>query len=368
MPFVWSAALQEVSCLHLTCRCPKLGAGFMDPKFAGKPIAAASYYGGGRMDIEQMPETPNRGAHHRRAQSETFFRFPDEDILLDDVVADFNFANIDLPSLSSDAPIPTTTGESSSKSEGESSDVNAVKSTASRPPGPINHIRSLSVDADFFDGLGLSSPAEAGGGYRHRHSNSMDGSAASSFEGDSMLMMLDNSKKALAPDKLAELALIDPKRAKRILANRQSAARSKERKIRYTSELERKVQTLQNEATTLSTQVTMLQRDTTGLTSENKELKLRLQAMEQQAKLRDALNETLRAEVQRLKIETGQMPPLNGMNYNRLLPHQYSSHPQSFHHFTNQNTQQPPPPPQQQIRLPDSTANRPPKPTFMDFN
>ncbi|KAJ0751494.1 putative transcription factor bZIP family [Helianthus annuus] len=45
----------------------------------------------------------------------------------------------------------------------------------------------------------------------------------------------------------------------KILANRQSAARSKERKIRYTGELERKVQTLQNEATTLSTQVTMLQ-------------------------------------------------------------------------------------------------------------
>jgi hypothetical protein len=45
----------------------------------------------------------------------------------------------------------------------------------------------------------------------------------------------------------------------RILANRQSAARSKERKIRYTGELERKVQTLQTEATTLSAQVTMLQ-------------------------------------------------------------------------------------------------------------
>lgn len=45
----------------------------------------------------------------------------------------------------------------------------------------------------------------------------------------------------------------------RILANRQSAARSKERKTRYTSELERKVQTLQTEATTLSAQVTLLQ-------------------------------------------------------------------------------------------------------------
>jgi hypothetical protein len=45
----------------------------------------------------------------------------------------------------------------------------------------------------------------------------------------------------------------------RILANRQSAARSKERKMRYISELERKVQTLQTEATTLSAQLTMLQ-------------------------------------------------------------------------------------------------------------
>jgi hypothetical protein len=45
----------------------------------------------------------------------------------------------------------------------------------------------------------------------------------------------------------------------RILANRQSAARSKERKVRYISELEKKVQTLQTEATTLSAQLTMLQ-------------------------------------------------------------------------------------------------------------
>lgn len=45
----------------------------------------------------------------------------------------------------------------------------------------------------------------------------------------------------------------------RILANRQSAARSKERKMRYIAELERKVQTLQTEATSLSAQLTLLQ-------------------------------------------------------------------------------------------------------------
>ncbi|KAG7530677.1 hypothetical protein ISN45_Un23g000010 [Arabidopsis thaliana x Arabidopsis arenosa] len=40
------------------------------------------------------------------------------------------------------------------------------------------------------------------------------------------------------------------------LANRQSVA--KREKIRYTGELEKKVHTLQNEATTLSAQATML--------------------------------------------------------------------------------------------------------------
>ncbi|CAA3010614.1 probable transcription factor 21 [Olea europaea subsp. europaea] len=96
-------------------------------------------------------------------------------------------------------------------------------------------------------------------------------------------------KKIMENEKLAEIALSDPKRAKRILANRQSAARSKERKMRYIAELEHKVQTLQTEATTLSAQLTLLQRDSAGLTSHNNELKFRLQAMEQQAQLRDGI-------------------------------------------------------------------------------
>ncbi|CAI9266576.1 unnamed protein product [Lactuca saligna] len=361
--------------IRIDCRCNKTCSHrplldfnlMMDPKFSGNPVPTSPYYGGGRTDIDQMPETPNRGNHHRRTMSETFFRFPDEDILLDDVVADFNFANIDLPSLSCDAPVPTTTEDSSSKSERESNDVNATKLTARKPLGYSSHLRSLSVGSDFFDGLGLSSPAEPEklgvgvGAYRHRHSNSMDGSAATSFEGDSVLMMLDNSKKALAPDKLAELSLIDPKRAKRILANRQSAARSKERKTRYTSELERKVQTLQTEATTLSAEVAKLQRDTSGLTSENKELKLRLEAMEQHAHLRDALNEALREEVHRLKREAGQLPLNNGMNYNTSLPPQYMSHRQPLHHFG----QQPQP---QKTQMPSSNTNGRLKPSFMDLN
>ncbi|KAJ8772629.1 hypothetical protein K2173_027806 [Erythroxylum novogranatense] len=114
-------------------------------------------------------------------------------------------------------------------------------------------------------------------------------------------------KKIAANEKLAEIAMSDPKRVKRILANRLSAARSKERKLRYISELEQKVQTLQTEVTTLSAQATILQRDSTSLTSQNNELKFRLQALEQQGQLKDALNEALIAEVRRLRVDAAEM-------------------------------------------------------------
>lgn len=329
----------------------------MDPNFVGNSITRRFH---GRTDIDKMPETPPRGAHHRRAQSETFFRFPDE--ILFDADVDFNLPMIDIPSMSEDSNGGENSRGNNDNKGGVPMTVDSCKSDESsggdqqkpRSMGPSNHFRSLSVDADFFEGLGFSLgdgvDGEKIGGkeeergkrvVHHRHSNSMDGSV-SSFDAE---LMMDGVKKAMGPDRLAELALIDPKRAKRILANRQSAARSKERKIRYTGELERKVQTLQTEATTLSAQVTLLQRDTTGLTAENKELKLRLQAMEQQAHLRDALNEALREEVQRLKIATGQIPTINGNPYNRGLPPQFSAH----HHFGAQQNQQ-------QVRMPQSTS------------
>ncbi|KAG7029059.1 putative transcription factor PosF21, partial [Cucurbita argyrosperma subsp. argyrosperma] len=91
-----------------------------------------------------------------------------------------------------------------------------------------------------------------------------------------------------------------------------SAARSKERKMRYIAELERKVLTLQTEGTSLSAQLTLLQRDTNGLTAENSELKLRLQTMEQQVHLQDALNEALKEEIQHFKVLTGQSIPNGG--------------------------------------------------------
>ncbi|CAL9055413.1 unnamed protein product [Musa banksii] len=278
------------------------------------------------------------GGGHRRALSETVLRLPDD--LFFDTDPDFGISDIDFPSLSDDN---LSGGCGAVAAEPGMSDPAAATSGRTVPGA---HLRSLSVDGGIFDGLGFQADAAAGGSSagvgeqerrgHHRRSGSMDGSF-SPFEGDSAATLSDYAKKAMTADKLAELALIDPRRAKRhhlsILANRQSAARSKERKIRYTNELERKVQTLQTEATTLSAQLTLLQRDTTDLTAENRELKLRLQAMEQQAQLHDALNDALREEVQRLKIATGQLPSANGNPFNGGLQHSvsnYYAHPQQL--------------------------------------
>ncbi|CAN6344488.1 unnamed protein product [Urochloa humidicola] len=280
----------------------------MDPRFP-LPAAPAPSSGGGAP----------RG-HHRRAHSETFLRFPDADLLLDPD-GDFSFSDLDFPSLSDDSPAI------SDPTPPPAPPLQAAPSPAPRPPGG-SHTRSLSLDAAFFEGLALQGPGSSGGGGAgHKRSGSMDG-ASSPFEGESALSagLPDYAKKAMPAERIAELALIDPKRAKRILANRQSAARSKERKIKYTSELEMKVQTLQTEATTLSAQLTLLQRDTTGLTAENRELKLRLQSMEEQAKLRDALNEALREEVQRLKIAAGQAVNMNGNPFNGGVQQQIPSY------------------------------------------
>ncbi|KAK1394921.1 putative serine/threonine-protein kinase pakB [Heracleum sosnowskyi] len=170
------------------------------------------------------------------------------------------------------------------------------------------HYRSISMDSfmekmNFGDESLKMPPSPGPGPGQLSPSNSIDeNSNTFSLEFGNGEFSGAELKKIMANEKLAEIASSDPKRVKRILANRQSAARSKERKLRYISELEHKVQTLQTEATTLSAQLTLLQRDSAGLTNQNNELKFRLQSMEQQAQLRDALNEALTSEVQRLKI------------------------------------------------------------------
>ncbi|XP_076919403.1 putative transcription factor PosF21 [Bidens hawaiensis] len=278
-------------------------------------------------DVSRMPDNPPRNTGHRRAHSE-ILTLPD-DISFDSdlgVVGGFEGPSFsdeideDLVSMYLDMDKFNSSSATSTFQGGESSSAAAAV--------PVS--AGLAAGVESFGPWSSERPR-----VRHQHSQSMDGSTT--IKPEMLTSGLEetsssNAKKALSAAKIAELALVDPKRAKRILANRQSAARSKERKMRYIAELERKVQTLQTEATSLSAQLTLLQRDTSCLSSENSELRLRLQTMEQQVHLQDALNEALKEEIQHLKAVTGQnlgnggavmnYPPSFGSNHQYYSPNQ----------------------------------------------
>ncbi|MCO5578978.1 hypothetical protein L7F22_032829 [Adiantum nelumboides] len=272
-------------------------------------------------DMNLMSDIPPRHRGHRRAHSEIPFRLPD------DVCFEHGEpALLETPSVSDEAcddlfSMYIDVDQLNSSAETLGSVNGSLPASGSHSLLPSHHMRSISMD-------GVDSHSGNGSG-KMTSSKQLSASLEKIKQEYPTLESLE-VKKAMAANKLAELALIDPKRVKRILANRQSAARSKERKTRYIAELEQKVQILQTEATTLSAQLTMLQRDTSGLTSENSELKLRLQSMEQQAHLCDALNDALREEVQRLKVVTGQMNCGNG-ELSHLQQRHIPDQPTSFH-------------------------------------
>ncbi|WCJ39710.1 Basic-leucine zipper (bZIP) transcription factor family protein [Euphorbia peplus] len=313
-----------------------------DPSFssneslvAGKPAQLVKKEwekgGGGDVNSEGMGERKSEG----EVVDDLFSAYMNLDNIdaLNSSGTDDKNANENRDDLDSRASGTKTNGGDSSDNEAESS-VNesgsslprerreGMKRAAGNDIAPTTrHYRSVSMDSfmgkmNFGDESPKLPPSPGARPGQLSPSNSMDGNAFSLEFGNGEFSGAE-LKKIMANEKLAEIALTDPKRAKRILANRQSAARSKERKMRYISELEHKVQTLQTEATTLSAQLTLLQRDSVGLTNQNNELKFRLQAMEQQAQLRDALNEALTAEVRRLKIATaelnGDSDPTKGM-------------------------------------------------------
>jgi len=181
----------------------------MDPRFALPAAPAPSTGGGGGGGFAR--------GHHRRAHSETFLRFPDADLLLDPD-GDFSFSDLDFPSLSDDSPAASDpTPQPQAPPQQPLPQQQAASPASAAPPRPPSgaHMRSLSLDAAFFDGLSLQGSGGGEGGVAgHKRSGSMDGST-SSFEGESAptsSVLPDYAKKAVPDDKLA---LLDPKRAKR---------------------------------------------------------------------------------------------------------------------------------------------------------
>jgi len=78
----------------------------------------------------------------------------------------------------------------------------------------------------------------------------------------------------------------------RILANRQSAQRSRVRKLQYISELERSVTTLQSEVSTMAPQVAFFEHRRAVLNVDNNTIKQKMAALLQGQRFKDGKLET----------------------------------------------------------------------------
>ncbi|WOL17046.1 basic leucine zipper 61-like [Canna indica] len=104
-----------------------------------------------------------------------------------------------------------------------------------------------------------------------------------------------------APSATEPEMIVDPRRVRRILANRQSAQRSRVRKLQYIAELERNVTKLQSEVSALSPRVAFLDHQRSVLAMGNSYLKQRIAALAQDKVFKDAHQESLKKELERLR-------------------------------------------------------------------
>uniref|UniRef100_A0A453EEW1 BZIP domain-containing protein n=1 Tax=Aegilops tauschii subsp. strangulata TaxID=200361 RepID=A0A453EEW1_AEGTS len=120
-------------------------------------------------------------------------------------------------------------------------------------------------------------------------------------KGDAEEAQSDCNGDGAAPGQPSSPATVDPKRVKRIIANRQSAQRSRVRKLHYISELERSVTSLQTEVSALSPRVAFLDHQRSLLTLGNSHLKQRIAALAQDKIFKDAHQDALKKEIERLR-------------------------------------------------------------------
>ncbi|KAH0468511.1 hypothetical protein IEQ34_003544 [Dendrobium chrysotoxum] len=167
---------------------------------------------------------------------------------------------------------------------------------AQPPPPPVSSDNASvasddnSVNAEKGDGGERKMKSEL----EEEHSQCMEGRPA---EGAAAV---DHGPPAAAAVAETEL-IVDSKRVKRILANRQSAQRSRVRKLQYISELERSVTTLQTEVSALSPRVAFFDHQRSILTVGNSHLKQRIAALAQDKIFKDAHQEALKKEIERLR-------------------------------------------------------------------
>ncbi|KAL8129386.1 hypothetical protein V2J09_018541 [Rumex salicifolius] len=167
----------------------------------------------------------------------------------------------------------------------------------------IDDDQLISMFSDDLSGGGAAAPAETLG----PSSSPSSPSDQDSNGDDKMMEAAPEPVNAGAKSEPVEAEtcsprdLVDPKRVKRILANRQSAQRSRVRKLQYISELERSVTTLQTEVSALSPRVAYLDHQRLLLNVDNSSLKQRLAALAQDKIFKDAHQEALKKEIERLR-------------------------------------------------------------------
>jgi hypothetical protein len=139
-----------------------------------------------------------------------------------------------------------------------------------------------------------------------------------------------------------ELLTLDPKRVKRILANRLSAARSKERRVKYTLELEAKVQALDGDLARLSNELESTRARAAAAQRAQAEADGRALGLQQVLAHASAANQALAAEVRELQRCLGlpeQLPSLTAPSLAVAAPG--ASPPQSTQAQQDQHQQQP---------------------------
>ncbi|KAK9909600.1 hypothetical protein WJX75_004777 [Coccomyxa subellipsoidea] len=103
-----------------------------------------------------------------------------------------------------------------------------------------------------------------------------------------------------------DLAAMDPKRVKRLVANRQSAQRSKARKLRHIMQLEEEVQTLQGISSQQQATIGGLQQEAALLTASNRQLSVQVADLQEQLHKQEAFTELVTAELRRLSVLAGE--------------------------------------------------------------
>ncbi|KAM1345992.1 hypothetical protein FF1_035305 [Malus domestica] len=124
--------------------------------------------------------------------------------------------------------------------------------------------------------------------------------SSSTFSKDDHVISIPSTKKRTAAV-IEEVAQRDPKLAKRIMTNRRSAMKSKQRKKVYVQTLECNIQKLQFEAAALIAQLELWKEDTRCITADNNILKGCLHNILEDIQLQDTLNYHIRNEVDHLK-------------------------------------------------------------------